>query len=144
MSSPQLARANKKNHVRELGAAETVDRSSDDVPAAVRRLRPDGVDGVIDLVSRGAAFAAIAAIASPLGTAVTTLSAAPVDSGEGPRLVNIHSDSDPALLTRVADLVAAGVVRVPIVETLPFNRIDDAFALLATGPNGKVGLVIGG
>ena len=38
-------------HVRALGAAETVDWSKD-TAAAVRELHPDGVDGVIDLVSR--------------------------------------------------------------------------------------------
>lgn len=132
-----------EQYMRELGATEVVDRTSDDVPSAVRQLHPDGVDGVIDLISRGEAFAAIAAVAHERGIAVSTLSAAPAGSHEGPRLVNIHSDSDPALLAQVADLVAAGGVRVPIVASFPFGRIDEAFAALATGPNGKIGLVVG-
>jgi NADPH:quinone reductase-like Zn-dependent oxidoreductase len=130
-------------YVRELGATETVDRASDDVPSAVRQLHPDGVGGVIDLISRGEAFAAIAAVAHEGGIAVSTLSAAPAGSHEGPRLANIHSESDPALLARVADLAAAGGVRVPIVASFPFGRIDEAFAALAKGPNGKIGLVVG-
>ena len=131
-----------EEYVRALGAAATVDRPSDDVPAAVRRLQPDGVDGVIDLVSRGDAFAAIAAIASPQGTAVTTLSAAPVDSGEGPRLVNIHSDSDPACSPGSPISSQQGCARSHRRRRSRSDRIDDAFALLATGPNGKIGLVI--
>ncbi|WP_404429610.1 NADP-dependent oxidoreductase [Microbacterium lacus] len=130
-------------YVRELGAEETIDRTSDDVPSAIRHLHPDGVDGVIDLISRGEAFTAIAASAHERGIAVSTLSAAPAGPSEGARLVNIHSESDPALLAQVADLVASGVVRVPIVASYPFDRIDEAFAALATGPNGKIGLLVG-
>jgi NADPH2:quinone reductase len=136
-------RGDEDDYMRHLGAADTVDWSTDDVHTAVRGFEPQGVGGVIDLISRGEAFARIAALATPHGTAVTTLSAAPANVGEGPRLVNVHSDSDPALLSQVADLVAAKVIRVPVVETFPFDRIDDAFALLASGPNGKVGLRLG-
>ncbi len=136
-------RGAQEKYMRELGAAEVVDRTSDDVPAAVRQLQPEGVDGVIDLISRGDAFVAIAEVAHERGIAVSTLSAAPAGSHEGPRLVNIHSEGDPALLARVADLVAAGTVRVPIVTTFPLDRIDEAFAALAAGPNGKIGLAIG-
>jgi hypothetical protein len=38
----------------------------------------------------------------------------------------------------VASLAVAGILRVPLVGVLPFERIDDAFALLWPGPLGKV------
>lgn len=130
-------------HVRDLGAAATVDWSAGGVPAAVRSLRPDGVDGVIDLVSRdSASFLTMAGTATPAGTAVTTLGAAPAQTADGPATKNIHSEGDPALLRRLVDLVVAGQLRVPLVDVLPFGRIDDAFALLAAAPRGKVGLAL--
>ncbi|MCY1674950.1 NADP-dependent oxidoreductase [Pseudarthrobacter sp. SL88] len=138
------ARAGEEDrHVRELGAKDTIDWTTSDVAAAVRQLRPEGVRGVIDLVSRDTdSFLHIAGSASPDGTAVTTLSAAPAESTDGPAMVNIHSNSDPALLRRIADLAVEGHVRVPLVKVFSFEHIDEAFALQATAPLGKVGLTV--
>ncbi|MGP6177748.1 NADP-dependent oxidoreductase [Microbacterium sp. A196] len=130
-----------ERHVRELGATHTVDWTTEDVTEAILQLRPGGADGVIDLISRDPdSFRRIAAAAGPGGTAVTTLGAARDQPEDGPVTKNIHSDSDPVLLTRIAEIVVDGSVRVPLVDTFPFERIEDAFALLATGPLGKVGL----
>ena len=129
-----------QSHVRSLGAAETVDWSAG-TEAAVRELHPEGVDGVIDLVSLDpASFSAVAGLAREGGAAVTTLSAARDGAGEGRRTANVHSSGDPALLQQVAELAATGALRVPLVDVLPFERIDDAFALLSSGPRGKVGI----
>jgi hypothetical protein len=49
---------------------------------------------------------------------------------------------DPELLRLVADRAATAALRVPLVSVLPFKRIDDAFALLAGVPRGKVGLSV--
>ena len=127
-------------HVRALGAAETVDWSTD-TAAAMRELHPAGVDGVIDLVSRDpGSFSAIAGLARPGGAAVTTLGAARDGAGNGRRTANVHSAGEPALLQHVAEMAATGRLRVPLVDVLPFERIDDAFATLSAGPLGKVGL----
>ena len=50
-------------------------------------------------------------------------------AGEGRRTANVHSADDPELLQHVADLAATGALQVPLVDVLPFERIDDAFAL---------------
>ena len=50
----------------------------------------------------------------------------------------MHSAGDPELLQHAAELAAAGL-RVLLVDVLPFERIEDAFVLLATGPLGTVG-----
>jgi NADPH2:quinone reductase len=111
------------------------------VPATVRRRWPDGVDGVVDLISRDArSFTAMAGLATPTGRAVSTLGAAPAEAATGPRIANIHSEGDPALLQRVADLVVTGALGVPVVEVVPFRYIDEAFERLASGPRGKIGL----
>lgn len=130
-----------ERHVRRLGATRVVDWSAGDVVERVRAIRPEGVDGVIDLISRTPeAFTVIARSAANAGVAVTTLGAARDQPSDGATTKNVHSDSDPELLQRLADLVGAGSMRVPLVEVFPFERIEEAFALLATGPLGKVGL----
>jgi NADPH2:quinone reductase len=132
-----------EEHVRRLGAGTTVDWAAGGVPDAVRAIRPDGVDGVIDLISRDAtAFAAMAGVARPAGAAVSTLGAASAEIADGPRVANIHSAGDQTLLQRVADLAQKGAVRVPLVETVPFEQIDEAFQHLASTPLGKVGLTM--
>lgn len=129
-------------HVLSLGASHTVDWSKDTI-AEVRATYPDGVDGVVDLISRDpATFSRIAELARPGGTAVTTLSAARDGAGEGRTTVNVHSAGDPAMLSRLAELAASQAIRVPVVDVLPFDRIDDAFAILPTGPRGKVALTL--
>ncbi|MGW0193925.1 NADP-dependent oxidoreductase [Nonomuraea sp. NPDC003201] len=129
-----------EQHVRALGATDTVDWSGD-VAADVRKRFLDGVGGVVDLVSRDPGiFRVMADLVRPGGVAVSTLGAAREGIGEGRRVSNIHSEGDPALLRRVADLAVKGVLRVPLVEVLPFKRIDEAFTLLASAPLGKVGL----
>lgn len=131
-----------EQHVQELGAGTTVDWAAGCVPDAVRDLRPDGVDGVIDLIARDTTtFTTMSRAAKPDGIAVSTLGAAQETPG-GPRAANIHSEGDPVLLQRVADLARKGTIRVPLVDVRPFEQIDDAFRLLASAPRGKVGLTL--
>lgn len=133
--------ADQARHVRDLGATDTVDGSTGDTPAAVRRVQAAGVHGVIDLVSRSTAdFVPIAGTAAKGGRAVTTLGAAPSEPIDGIGTANIHSAGDPSLLRHVAQLVVTGSMRVPLADVVPFERIEDAFALLGSSPLGKVGL----
>ena len=128
-------------HVRHLGATQTVDWSVGNATDSVKRLHPEGVGGAVDLISRNTeSFLSIASAVAAGGSAVTTLSAAPAEAPSDKTLRNVHSDSDPGLLTELQRLVASGSVKVPLLASFPFEKIADAFALLATGPNGKVGL----
>lgn len=132
-------------HVRALGAGTTVDWTGGDVGMQVRASCPDGVAGVVDLISKDTASmtALAAAVLVPGGTSVSTLSAAPSSGDDGgARLVNIHSSGDPGLLASVAEAAADGMV-VPLVDAFPLDRIDDAFAALAGAPLGKLGLRVG-
>ena len=125
-------------HVRAFGARETVDWSKD-TDAAVRELYPDGVDGVIDLVSRDpSSFSEVAELARPGGAVVTTLGAARDGAGSGRRTANVHSAGDPASCGTSPGWPRRGTPSAKV--DVPVERIDDAFALLATGPLGKVGL----
>lgn len=129
------------DHVRGLGADGVVDWSAGDVPAAAHALAPGGVAGVVDLVSRDTTtFLALSRAAAPTGAAVTTLGAAPATPAGGPRTGNVHSDGDPVLLQRLVNSIAAGSLRIPLVDVVDFAHIDRAFDLLAAAPLGKIGL----
>ena len=130
-------------HVIALGALRAIDYTAGTVVEQVAAAYPDGVDGVVDLVSRTAEdFMSMAALARVDGAAVSTLSAARDGAAAGRRVVNVHSRSDTAALQEIAELAATGALRVPIVDVFPFDRIEDAFALLRSGPRGKVGLTM--
>lgn len=61
-----------EERMRSYGVSETILRSKVSVTEEVRRSHPDGVDVLIDLVSDAKAFASMAALVRPGGTAVTT------------------------------------------------------------------------
>jgi NADPH:quinone reductase len=121
-------------YLRGLGVAELVDRNAD-TATAVREAHPDGVDAILDVVSRSPDAALLkdgGRLASPLGAA-----------GEGPGRFNVMAEPDPAQLERIAELLDAGTLRVPIQRSYPLESAGDAIAaLLTTHTQGKVGLVI--
>ena len=126
-----------EEHVHSLGVDETVDWSAGGVAAAVRRLAPDGVDALLDLVSTGEAFPALAEqVVVEGGRGATTRSDPPQVSGRELRM--IHSTSDTALLDRIVALVDSGAVRVPVTHTYEFERLPEAFAKLREGVCGKI------
>jgi NADPH:quinone reductase-like Zn-dependent oxidoreductase len=131
-------------HVRTLGADAVVDWSAGDIGAAVRALRPDGVRGLIDVVTvTPDRFAALATtVLDPEGRAATTRGVADAELLGGIEAVNVFSMPDTALLARIAGLVEAGRLRAPVVEVHPFDRIDDAFAALARGALGKIAVTL--
>lgn len=108
--------------VNDLGAAETVDYTTD-LAAIVRERHPDGVDGVIDLVNRDpGAFAALAALAREGGRAASSVGAAGESTQVGSVVVS-NVNGNPALLGSLAELVAQGKLRVQIRRTY---RLEDA------------------
>jgi NADPH:quinone reductase-like Zn-dependent oxidoreductase len=133
-----------EEHVRTLGADEVVDWSAGDVGAAVRRLHPDGVDALIDLVTGDPeAFAALAnAVLTADGKAATTLNAANPDLLSGREATNVWSAPDTERMRTVAELVGAGRVRAPVTEVFDFDRLEDAFEAVRRGAVGKVGVQV--
>jgi NADPH:quinone reductase len=123
-------------YLRGLGATELLPRDGD-VAAAVRERFPDGVDALLDLVSYapGAFDAALkdgARVASPNGAA-----------GDGPGHTNVLANASPENLERVAQLLDAGTIEVPVQETYELDRAADALAALAARhTQGKLGLRI--
>ncbi len=114
--------------------SELIDRNAN-IAAAVREAHPDGVDAVLDVVSPTPDASLLkegGRLASPLGGA-----------GEGPGRINIMAKPTPANLQRLAELLDAGTLRVPIQRSYRLERAGEALqALPATHTQGKLGLTI--
>ena len=125
-----IATARPEDHelLRALGVGELVDRDGD-VAAAVREAHPDGVDAVIDLVSYTPdAFDQYAAALKLDGGAASPLPGV----GEGPGRFPITAAPDAAALDRLAQLLDAGTLRVPIQGGHALDQAGEALSALAT------------
>ena len=120
--------------LRELGVQELVDRNAD-VASAVREAHPAGVDAILDVVSQ----TPDASLLKDGGRLASTLGAA----GEGPGRFDIMADPTPTNLRRVADLLEAGTLRVPIQRSYELEQAGEALqALPGAHTQGKLGLTI--
>jgi NADPH:quinone reductase-like Zn-dependent oxidoreductase len=117
-----------------LGPCEVVDRNAD-VAAHVREHYPEGVDALLDLVSPTPDASLLTQggrLASPLGAA-----------GEGPGRTNLMASPMTANLERLAQLLDAGTLRVPIQHTYPLEQAGSALeALASTHTQGKLAITI--
>jgi NADPH:quinone reductase len=114
-----------KEYLRDLGVTEFVPREGD-VAAAVRERFPDGVDALLDLVNYApgtydAALKDGARVASPTGAA-----------GEGPGRTMVIAQPTTGNLDRVAQLLDAGALKVPVQDTFPLDRATEALQALGT------------
>lgn len=101
----------------------------------VRALVPDGVDAVMDCVGRGV-LQATADVGS------SRVRACSIADG-GPGITTVFARSDAAILTRLAEMVDAGGLRVPIAATYPLAQAAAAQeALRRPHSPGKIVLVV--
>jgi NADPH:quinone reductase-like Zn-dependent oxidoreductase len=122
------------DYLRELGVSEFIDRNAD-VAVAVREAHPDGVDALLDVVSP----TPDTSLLTDRGRLASTLGAA----GEGPRSFNVMAEPTPANLQRLAELLDAGRLRVPIQRSYQVEQAGDALqALPTTHTQGKLSLEI--
>jgi NADPH:quinone reductase-like Zn-dependent oxidoreductase len=121
--------AEAEERMRSYGVTQAVIRSTDSVANAVRRKHPHGVDVLIDLVSDAKAFAAIATLVRPGGTAVTTEYVADLESlrSSGVRGVNFALRQTSELLLRVADALAARSVVDPPITRITLDDVPKMF-----------------
>jgi NADPH:quinone reductase-like Zn-dependent oxidoreductase len=131
--------------IRGFGAAETIDWTKSGLGDTVRALAPDGLTGLVDAVSRGEAFMALAALVRDGGRASTTLGAADVAAlaERGIRATNVMGTPTREKLAALAGQVAAGTLQVPVQETFPLADASAAIASFAAGTRGKLVLTIG-
>lgn len=129
----------------ELGATEVVDYRGD-CAETVRARYPDGIDALIDLVNRGPDFDAMIELMKDGGRVATALQAADVDAlaARGIRATNVSSQTDPADLSRLAGLVEAKEIVVPIQKVFSLDDALNAFEAFRGGKRGKLVVAIGG
>ena len=125
-------RAVDAERLRGYGAAETIDHTAVSLPDTVRQAHPDGIDGLIDVVSDAGGFAALASLVRPGGTAVTTVYVADEAALRESGIAGVNFAFQPSsdLFARVAEAVADGRIAAP-----PITRIslDEAPAALSGG-----------
>jgi NADPH2:quinone reductase len=103
------------------GVEETIDRTATSVSDAVRKTHPDGIDNLIDAASDAAAFANLASLVRPGGTALSIVGAADTDALASRSVtgVNFQVSLSSALLDRLADAVVSGRIIEP-----PITRVE--------------------
>jgi NADPH:quinone reductase-like Zn-dependent oxidoreductase len=131
--------------VRSLGASEVVDYRGD-VASEVRKLRPDGIDALIDAVNRGDAHGALAAVVKDGGKVATTTGSADVGAlaARGIGAANVVGESDPGVFAEVVRMAAEGRLTVPITRTFTFDELPEALGLVGSrSSRGKFAIRIG-
>lgn len=114
-----------------LGADHVLPRG-DDFPDAVRRLRPEGVDGIIDAGSVGDAVAP--AVRDGGGIATVKGFAGATDRGLSWFPVFIYDRMrDTATLERLRDQAESGVLTPRVAGTYPLDQVSEAHRVIEAG-----------
>jgi NADPH2:quinone reductase len=117
-----------EEYLRELGVSEVLDRDAD-VAALVRERYPEGIEALLDLVSYAPeGFDTHAEVLKDDGRGASPLSAA----GEGSERHNVMAMPTPEYLQRLAQLLDAGTLRVPIQQTYELDQAGEALQALGT------------
>jgi NADPH2:quinone reductase len=122
------------DYLRELGAAEILDRNAD-LEKTIRERHRDGVDAVFDVVSfqpQDSLLKEGGRLASPLGAA-----------GEGRGRFNLMAQPTPENLQRLTELLDDGTLRVPIQNSYELGHAGEALeAFQSTHTQGKLSITI--
>jgi NADPH:quinone reductase len=136
--------------IRELGAVETMDHSTESIVDRIRADWPDGIDALVDVASDADSFSALTEVVRDGGAAVSLVFGATRRLLEGDRLTAVNyvpprprpgdpSDSMPEpskldLLTRLTSIVETGGVKNPMQVEI---RLADAPAAVARNRFGR-------
>jgi NADPH:quinone reductase-like Zn-dependent oxidoreductase len=121
-------RSQAAERMRSYGVAETIDHTNVSLGDAARRAYPDGIDVLIDLVSDAGAFASLASLVRPCGTAVTTQYVADLGalSTSGIRGVNFALCETSEVLARVAEDLVYGRIVPPPITRIDLDQVPSA------------------
>jgi NADPH:quinone reductase-like Zn-dependent oxidoreductase len=139
-SPPDLA-----DHLRALGAAEVVDFTRGPTAGQVLATHPDGIDALLDLVSKPGEAESLVDLLRPGGVAISTNGALDPDAMAARELrgVNFSSNATPEALEQIAELAAGGRFRVTIDAEVPLEDAPAAVARARAGhARGKTVIVV--
>jgi NADPH2:quinone reductase len=130
---------NEAEFVQGLGAAHTVDYAGELI-AAVRAIRPEGVDGIIHLAGDGVALAELLV---PNGRFASTLGVGPDQlAGRLLTATSVMANPETSILEQLASAIVAGELRVPIHRTYSLDQIGQAMADFGGGTLGKLAIAV--
>ncbi len=133
------ASGGKADLMRALGATEIVDHSEGSIADQV----DPQVDALIDLVSETEGLRGLLRAVRPGGLVLSPTFAVPDGGLPGVEAANFASESDPALLERLAAEIDAGHLRAVIGDTVMLSQAPEALARSRTGrARGKTVIVI--
>lgn len=116
-SSPEKAA-----QVKGYGAAEVIDYKSAPLEEQVKSLYPDGIDGLIDLVSNKETFSRLAALVKEHGPVLTTMFVADVKEQ------NFETKGTPASLDALSRIIDAGGLKIPVDRKISLGQAAAAIA----------------
>jgi NADPH:quinone reductase-like Zn-dependent oxidoreductase len=135
------ARQTNEALVRRLGAAVTIDHTTEDLLDAVRMAQPGGIDAVIDLVSNREALGRISTLVNEGGRLASSVYAADVEglARRGIRATNVSMQPDARRLGELSRMVDSGELSVRLDRTFPLEKAPVALEGRRTGQvRGKI------
>lgn len=116
-SSPEKAA-----QVKGYGAAEVIDYKSAPLEEQVKSLYPDGIDGLIDLISNKETFGRLATLVKEHGAVLTTMFVA------GVKEQNFETKGTPASLDALSGIIDAGGLKIPVDRKISLGQAAAAIA----------------
>ncbi|HEY0612149.1 MAG TPA: NADP-dependent oxidoreductase [Chitinophaga sp.] len=133
-------------HIQGLGATSVIDYKKASVTEQVKAAYPNGIDGLIDLMSNKEGFTAHTALVKEGGAAFTTAFVADSDALKARHLKggNFETKSTPASLDKLSALIDAGKLKVPVETIISLEEVPAALAQSRQGRGkGKTVIKIG-
>jgi NADPH:quinone reductase-like Zn-dependent oxidoreductase len=142
-----IATASRANEacVRELGAAETIDHTAEDIVGSVLVAHPEGIEAIIDVVSAPDVLSRMARLLKKGGRLASSVYAADTESfaERSIRATNVGMKPDARRLAELARLVDAGEISVRLERAFALEEAPEALEESRTGHvRGKLVLLV--
>jgi NADPH:quinone reductase-like Zn-dependent oxidoreductase len=139
------ARQANEAFARDLGATETVDHTRRDLLNAVRMIHPDGIEAIIDVVSKRDVLGRMVGLVKEEGRLASSVYGADVDSlaQRGIKATNVGVRPDARRLEELSRIVDAGELTVRLERAFPLEKAPEALEESRTGHvRGKIALLV--